>query len=254
MSLIKQVNSSGFPLQIALYHHVEATTSRTGWKVLYEEHAWRNGEASGFIDLVLENKQREWLLNIECKRVLDTSWIFLVEKEASNSRRNAKMWATYKLDGRIRNFGWVDRSMTPESYQSKYCVVAGQDSKSKPMLERIAADVIASTEAIAIEEEASLGSYFDLRIYLNVIVTTAELKICEMDPDEVDLITGKIDELKFINVPYVRFRKQLSHEQPESESDNWHNRIRSLISRKENTVLIVNASNFLNFLQKVEID
>jgi hypothetical protein len=252
MSLIKQVNSSGFPLQIALYHHVEATTLKTGWKVLYEEHAWRSGEASGFIDLVLENKQREWLLNIECKRVLDTSWIFLVEKGASNSRRNVKMWATYKQDGKIRSFGWLDKAMTPESYQSKYCVVAGQDSKSKPMLERIAADVVTSTEAIAIEEE-NWGCYSDIRIYLNVIVTTAELKICEMDPSEINLNTGMIDEPIFYDVPYVRFRKQLSPALPEIESDREHNIIRSLISRKENTVFIVNAPNFINFLQKVDI-
>ena len=78
MSLEKHVNNSGFPLQIGLAHQVKSTTSRHGWKVLYQEHSWKNESEAGFIDLVLEDKHRTWLMNIECKRVLDTSWLFLV--------------------------------------------------------------------------------------------------------------------------------------------------------------------------------
>jgi hypothetical protein len=40
------VDRSGYPLQMAIAHAVEARSSAHGWHVLYDEHAWehQNGE------------------------------------------------------------------------------------------------------------------------------------------------------------------------------------------------------------------
>src|SRR3569832_2512276 len=49
------VNSSGFPLQIAVMNCVDDSYDAHGWRTLYAEHSWRNSnnEETGFIDLVL---------------------------------------------------------------------------------------------------------------------------------------------------------------------------------------------------------
>jgi hypothetical protein len=91
-TLRQHVDSSGFPLQLAIARYVQ--NSGTGWGVLYEEHAWHNGEESGFIDLVLEDQTKTWLMNIECKRVRDSDWIFLRKSGSSPTRRNAKLWVS----------------------------------------------------------------------------------------------------------------------------------------------------------------
>lgn len=254
MSLEQHINNSGFPLQIALSNLVKNTNSQHGWNVLYEEHGWKNNEASGFIDLVLEDRFKTWLMNIECKRVQDTSWIFLVPTGASKSRRKTKLWVTNKSVGDIKCFNWFDIPMDPETYQSEYCVVPGQDSKSRPMLEHVAAEVVSSTEALA-NEEANIipEEYSNLRIYQNVIVTTAELKVCLIDPKLIDLTDGKVQNATFVNVPFVRFRKQLSHPPSDIKMDRWGDAIHSLKNSKENTVFIVQALEFLRFLQESEL-
>ncbi len=49
-----------------------------------------------------------------------------------------------------------------------------------------------------------------LRTYINVIATTAKLEVCKFDPSKIDLETGTIAEAECEEVPYIRFRKQLS--------------------------------------------
>jgi hypothetical protein len=239
---------------MALSHLVKTTSSNHGWKVLYEEHGWKDKETSGFIDLVLEDKYRTWLMNVECKRGQETTWVFLVQRGAKVSKRRTKLWITKKSTEEMKSFSWYDIQMDPETYESSFCVVPGQDSKSRPMLERIAANVVSSTEALAIEEANILSiRHSNLRIYQNVIVTTAELKICEMDPAEVDLTNGRVKNANFIDVPFVRFRKQLSHASFEQQNENGVDEPRSLTNRKENTVFIVRALNFFQFLKECEL-
>jgi hypothetical protein len=77
---ISIANSSGFPLQIAISKIVRESSR---WKVLLEEHPWRldiNGEG-GFIDIVVEDKISHFeTFVIECKRVRQTAWVFLLPK------------------------------------------------------------------------------------------------------------------------------------------------------------------------------
>jgi len=254
MSLEKHVNNSGFPLQLGLAHKIKSTASEHGWKVLYQEHSWKNVSEGGFIDLVLEDRYRTWLMNIECKRVLDTSWIFIVPPGKYSKHRHCKLWISCLSDKNLKCFNWVDIPVDPETYQAQFCVIPGQDKKARPMLERTAAAVVSSTEALAVEEASVLSEkYSNLRIYTNVIVTTANLKVCRVDPNKVDLVDGTLKEFLFEDVPFLRFRKQLSYNAVVNKEDSKEDSIRSLISQKENTVFIVQASEFIKFLKDIEL-
>lgn len=249
--LKKTVNSSGFPLQIALESLIKETHREHRWRVLFSEHSWANfnTDEGGFIDLVLEHVDRSLLLIVECKRVQNTSWVFLQGEADINSRTHAKAWCTQEESGKIQKFGWFDLAVDPATAESRFCVVPGQDAKSRPMLERLASEVVASTEGFAIEDQSfHTGSSGYARYYFNAIVTTADLMVCNFDPGKVAIGNGEIDEAKFTRVPYLRFRKQLStYEMPAA---SWkESTAREIASHKENTVFVINANAFIDFLR-----
>lgn len=247
------VNSSGFPLQVGLQSLIASTYADHRWKVLFSEHSWANfnTDTGGFIDLILEDAGKNLLLVVECKRVLNTSWIFLQAEQDPTKRRHVKVWCTEEDSGNVKKFGWFDKAIDPATVESAYCVVPGQDAKSRPMLERLAADVVQSTEGFAIEDQSyHKGSLGYARYYFSVIATTAELMVCNFDPTGIDIASGEIDQTKFTKVPYLRFRKQLSiHEMPET---SWREAsAQDIARRKEHTVFIVNTNSFIDFLREL---
>ena len=250
--LRKTVNGSGFPLQIAIEAQIKNQKSKHRWRVLFSEHSWvnTNTDSGGFIDLILEHEDHNAILIVECKRVQNTHWIFLQEQVNPKSRRHIKPWITEESGGKLQKFGWFDTAVDPESPESGFCVVPGQDSKSRPMLERLASEVIESTEGFAVEDHYLHKGYLDYaRYYFSAIVTTADLMVCNFDPKSVAIETGEIDEALFTNVPYIRFRKQLSsYKMPEA---SWKELTAHEIARqKENTVFIINASALVDFLSE----
>jgi hypothetical protein len=254
MSLHQHVNNSGFALQLAIANLVKENAC--DWEVLYDEHEWESDSGSGFIDLVIEDENKVWLMNIECKRVRDTQWIFLKDKSKEPVRKHAKLWITTKDSSEnVNHFGWVDIAMSPGTVQSSYCVVPGQDAKARPMLERIAADVVKSTEALALEETKTLSNYYShMRVYQNVIVTTAELYVCETDVGNIDITTGELgDDSQFTLVPYVRFRKQVGAIDTNLKPADEKRGLKEQITSKESTVFIVNSSHFEEFLAACDL-
>lgn len=253
MSLKNHVNNSGFPLQLAVASLIKGTH---GWNVLYEEHNWVQDAESGFIDLVIEDQYKTWLMNIECKRVRDSEWIFLRDTTSIPTRRHAKLWVSSK-DGEesLNHFGWVDVPIDPDTAQSSYCVVPGQDSKARPMLERIAANVVQSTEALALQETKTLSSHYsNLRIYQNVIITTADLYVCDTDVSDIDITTGELgDNSKFIKEPFVRFRKQVGAVDTSLKPATENYELNKIITDKESTIFIVNSAHFGDFLNVCEL-
>jgi len=252
------VNRSGFPLQIRADNLVTDTRSRHGWKVLYSEHGWQNqyDKASGFIDLVLENKDQSSLLVIECKRVLDSDWIFLQPSADNPHRRYCKAWVSYHKGRDARYFDWHEMATDPGSHESAFCVVHGEDNKSRPMLERVAASVVSSTEALAGEElHVKVRESLLLRIYFSVVLTTARLQVCTFDPAGISIADGTLDKSVFTEVPFVRFRKQLTNKPLRQDAVSTHVGTRSeLVRAKDNTVFIVNAERLLEFLLAFETD
>lgn len=250
------VNRSGFPLQIRLEQVIKETRNSHGWRVIFSEHSWVNSSdgGSGFIDLALEDGNHTAVMLIECKRVLDSSWIFLVDDPKEMDRRHVKSWLTRSVDGRTTHFGPHELVLDPSTPQSQYCVVDGQDPKVRPMLERIGSDVVSSVEGFATEETGFLTQETEsLRMYFGVIVTTAKLRVCEIDPKKVSLEDGKIEGASFTKFPYVRFRKQMASHWDASNAGAGDG-YRGIARAKENTVFVVNAEALPQFLKHFEVD
>lgn len=259
MSLQSHVNNSGFPLQIAIAQNVR--DSDLPWRVLYQEHYWKTDAEDGFIDLAIENLTACSLINIECKRVRDSHWTFLLPKEAGMQQTPlSSIWWTETNLGSERafaRFGWHELLVEPLSHESSYCIVPGQDSKSRPLLERVAAQVANSTYGLAVNEAELLSDHYSggIRFYLNAIVTTASLQLCTFDPAEIDIATGDLgDEATFEEVPFIRFRKQLGA-LPKKGLPKISDRrdIERFISDSESTVFVINSRYLTDFLSDFKI-
>lgn len=219
-SLLTIVNASGFPLQLRLEHEI---ASRTGidhkWQVLVREHRWIDplSGTENFIDLILETKHRsiEYRMVIECKKVSGGTWVFLTPKEAPYPRRANLHWTNRQREQEDTS-GWGEFYMTQlDSPEAMFCVVKGHSDKDRPMLERVAGNLLRSVECLA-KEEASLRppDRESEVLYFPVIVTTAEIQTCAFDIDDIDLKSGLLSDGQFDTVSCIRFRKSLSTTTP----------------------------------------
>jgi hypothetical protein len=112
----------------------------------------------------------------------------------------------------------------------------------------VGATLVSSTEALAFEENLTLLTEdFPYRVYLNVIVTTAKLKVCSFDPSDISLKDGTVSKCSFSDVPFVRFQKQLSTRFPESLIFNVGETFQ-IAQAKENTVFVVNSECLVKFV------
>jgi len=249
------VNSSGFPLQIGIKNIVDDSFENHNWRTLFTEHAWRNPNKNetGFIDLVLENQNGIQLLVVECKRVKDTSWIFLIEGETIKNRHHAKSFVFRQSLEDIKRFEWLDITLDPSTPESQFCVIPGTGNNKRSLIERTASELISSTEAFAYENKSlTLKDRETLKIYFNVIVTTAKLQVCLFKPDSISIENGTISDPYFKEVPYLRFRKQLNpiYKIPKIYSSFGSQEV---ARAKENTVFVVNSMHLIEFLKEFEI-
>ena len=83
-----------------------------------------------------------------------------------------------------------------------------------------------------------------------VIVTTAQIKVCQFNPDNISIEEGYLSDASFDTVPFIRFRKSLSTNLPSNKRpDNLvvaHN-------LNDRTILIVNAMGLTEFLREWEL-
>ena len=257
-SSIDVVNQSGFPLQLAAANEVREIDTEQSWRVAYSEHAWsnENDNRSGFIDLVVKNKNDTCILVIECKRVQNTSWVFLCNSKNQMRRLNCKAWITKHGENGVLTFGWHDVQFEPSTPECEFCTVRGESpNKNRPMLESLASEVVSATEAFAFERSNRTKTEPDIiTVHVNVILTTAKLEICQFDVNQVSLANGKVgDDAEVTEVPFVRFRKQLSVA-PRVTIPSGGFQETQLANAKENTVLVVNSKSFGAFLSKFAID
>jgi len=125
------------------------------------------------------------------------------------------------------------------------------------MLERLAAQVTASTYGMAAYEKELLSDHYSggIRFYVNAIITTASLQLCTYDPKQIDIGTGDLgDEATFEEVPFIRFRKQLGAP-PQKEVPMISDR-RSLdrfVSESESSVFVINSQHLDEFLSDFTI-
>jgi hypothetical protein len=252
--LLEWVNQSGFPFQTAIEALIRGTSTKWHWTVTHIEEAWKNGsdEREGFIDLIIENEPRTVALIIEAKRTLDASWIFLVPDPKQLRRRHLKAWLTWS--GKPPYFGWHDVTLSPDTPESKFCIVRGQDEKTASMLEKVGSQLISATEAFAWGDRPNVDcKQKELRIYCSVIVTTATLQVCQYHPHEIALDVGKIQDAVFSEVPVVRFRKQLSTRATPAPTTASVGAL-AATKTKEHAVFVVNALHLMTFLEAFDID
>jgi hypothetical protein len=254
-TLTKLVNQSGFPLQLAIEQMVAGRSKELGWNVLYREHGWSGRDGSrGFIDLVLVDQHDTSILVLECKRVQDSEWLFLDGNEKKSTSRRVRLWITNTPDNGNEHFGYFDALCLPESPESGFCVVPGQAPKDRPMLERVAAELVSATEALAAEESPILSRRgLSLRMYAKVIVTTARLVMSRFDPRLVDLAVGEAADVEHVEIPWVRFSKQLSWE-PAIQLANAEQSFAAIAAAKEKSVFVVNAGHLPEFLARWDVD
>jgi hypothetical protein len=250
-SLTDVINASGFLFQLKIEQEIKTSRplSNLGeWQLLAKEHKWLDplDGKEGFIDLVLEAGSCR--LVIESKRVTDASWIFLVPIEEKETKRGQLLW-TESIDN---TFDWHDFNFNPPSLESTFCVLRGQGEKDTPLLERLSSLLLRSTESLANEElKITFNQERKIRLYLPVIVTNAILYAGRFDITDVSIDTGKLLEADFQEVPFIRFRKNLSST-IKSESPFTRN-LNEINRHNERTVLIINAKGLTTILKNLDI-
>lgn len=254
--VLRIANDSGFPLQIAVHQAVAAATNAHGWSVQYAEHAWRNpaDDQSGFIDLVLRDQHDFARAVVECKRVRNATWLFFNSDGTANSRRHCKAWVTHYREGHFNAFGWHEVPIDPQTPEAHFCAVRGQTTNDKnTILERVAGELISSTEALALEERDYRREHQEsMRMYFNVVVTTASLKFAAFDVAHLALHDGTLQDATIQDVPFVRMRKQFSMRPANLTPEDWL-RHDDPDYRRQNTVFVVQASHLNDFLQQFDI-
>ena len=245
-------NDSGFPLQIALQQSVKTGTNMHQWNVHRAEHAWNNPAdgKSGFIDLVVSRKDICVSLVIECKRVKESTWVFMNSNGKSDDQQKAfRSWVSCYRNRTFTAFDWFDVNPNISMPEAHFCAIRGQGTNDKnTLLERVAADLVSSTEALALEERDYRRENFDsVSMYFNVLVTTAELVVTEFDPSDIALKDGTINEAKFRDVSYLQVRKQFSVRPIRLTAQDWEISNQPC-NHRENTVIVVRADYFEKFL------
>jgi len=255
---LSSVNRSGYPLQIAIAHAVKARSRVHGWRVLYEEHSWRNPREEGFIDLVLEHVNLQVVLLIECKRLQNKQWTLLSPEGHAKPHRHARGLRTERVKGQVAlGFPrWSDEPADPATPEAMFCVMP-KDARD-PTVERVGAELVSAAEALEIEERDYLNRRGgdSRRIYFAAIVTTADLSVCSFDPSSISLADGMIPcNAPLSPVHAVRITKQLSTQpvggvpvaQFGQEAD-------ALVKAKERTVFVINAAHLDEFLRDFDVD
>lgn len=246
-------DSSGFPLQIGAMHAINQSSE---WRVVVEEHPWRSDETGleGFIDIVAMKRYPGFgAMVIECKRVRQSAWVFLMPKTPPSLRSHATVWDSRRGDGKWMNFGWATCQADPSTYESLYCAIPGQEQGRRNLLERTVADLVQSVEALARQEMELIehsGTPNFSRVYVPVLVTTARLFAASFDPATVTLQDGALPkDASFVEVPFIRFRKALSVLSQPPAGD-----LKELNKATERTIFVVHAESVTPFLNQFELN
>lgn len=228
---------------------MRAAPGRLQWRVVGREHPWQSEGSSGFADIVLTCGNL--FVVVECKRTRDASWMFPMPDDKQMSRSHAKVaWVDTKPH-RQALAGWGNIQVYPNSPESDFCAVRGQGESDRPMLERVATQVVAAADGLCEDlvtlHERSARS----KVVIPAIVTNAELLVAQFDPAAVDLTGAEVTDAKFTSVPHVRFRKALGKAAPDLECEPEE--LRDLTESSVRSVFVVRASAFVDWIGALNI-
>jgi hypothetical protein len=245
--LVKLVNASGFLFQLKVEQLISETSEDHGKSILAREHKWVDSSDGneGFIDLITSAGTNGKII-IECKRVRDADWVFLVPYDAKETKNTRVPWSR-RISDAHQGVAWDDFGFKPESLEAEFCVIRGQGEKQTPMLERLSGILVASVESLANEElnyERSIG-HAGLRFYFPVIVTTATLQVCRFQAADIDLKSGDLKQAEFETVPFIRFTKSLHSNLASSRPPS---NLPDAARENRRTVFVVNVEGLVEFL------
>jgi hypothetical protein len=249
--LTQAVEKSGFPFQLAVLRELRHLGEKHSWPVVATEVPV--GEK--FADIVL---QRPGLLGvIEAKRVEGEKWYFLVPAGASSNvsrcriewhnPRAAKLplMAAISINNPATRVFCSECNMVEGSYESSVAVLP--KGKSAHSLEQLSDDLLSTTH--------ELGDMFALKYdkkhptyLIPVVVTNADLLVCEYDPGSLDINLGRLGEADFRLVDFVRFRKTLVSRASNDYEWDQQMTLEDWTSDRERTVFVVSPSGLDHFL------
>jgi hypothetical protein len=245
--LANLVNSSGFLFQWAVEEYVRQTSPEHHWEVVAREFPWAtvDGGRSGFVDFIADRFGLHAVF--ECKRSKDGEWVFLVPEDAEPNLEFRTLWS-YITDGGVNELGWGDLHVAPKMLRSELCVVRGASDNDKPMLERIASDLVRSAESVARSQGDTLRRKPNTAAaFIPVIVTNTKLYACRVNPREVDLAVGTLPAAAtFEPVMAIKFQKATATDvnQPNTKHRTLHDQWLS----KERSVVVVNVAHLKDWL------
>lgn len=244
----KLLNASGFAFQLAIEAAIRVNRGPLHWRIVGREHPWNSGSSTGFADIVLTCGNL--FLVVECKRTREAVWMFLMPDDQQISRSHAKVaWVDTKPH-RKALAGWGDIQIYPSSPESDFCAVRGQGENDRPMLERIAAQVVSAADGLCADLVTLHERSARTKVVVPVIVTNADLVIAQFDPSTVDLSVAEVTNAEFTSVPHVRFRKTLHR--ATLDLDYEPEELRDLTESSVRTVFVVRASALTDWLCELE--
>jgi hypothetical protein len=235
--------------QLRVEHEVRQSRSEHGWNVVDREHPWINADSGeqGFIDLILEKELMS--LVVECKRVRDGQWVFPIPTGRRGDRTDATCLAAQVAPlGKPESY-WPNYEVEPASPGAEFCAIRGSGEDQPAMLERMAWRLLDSMDAVARERlklEERAGERWPIpRLWFPLVVTTAELVVCEASLSEISLDEGMLTGGGFTEVASVRFHKSLATTTPKGSSARD---LAASARERERTVFIVRATELKGFL------
>ncbi len=257
-SPLKQINSSGFPFQMRVEQEIKDSYQTHKWFSIGLEQHWKNVDwgTEGFIDIVLEKPNSYPLTDymvIECKRISGGKWIFLKLKSQENKINDSIF--SYCQSNDKPQLKWNKKNFKPDSFVSSFCAVPGQNNKDTPMLERVSEKLLDSLESLATKQRGILTSsaepfHFKSR-FIPVIITNAELVVCEFESSDIDLLDGvlKNKNRNFKPVSFLRFQKSFT---TRYTTENIPMNLKEANKEDERTIWIVHAPSISDFLKQWE--
>lgn len=243
-----QLNRSGFPFQIAVANSIEATSSSHGWRVHATEYPW----AEGYVDIVAIRGGLVML--IECKRVLDETWLFPVTNRRSKDTAmcrlewwNSAVAKPLAIPGRQWSQMFCnDFSCFPTSPESQFCIMSKK--KAARTLEPIASQLVAAAHSIG---NAQRKHEADFEVFIPVVVTNAEIRSIEFSAGDDVLQAGEVPNGQAEDHGFVRFRKSLV-KRPSNMYTTGDERLRSVAEDRERTVFIASPSSLIEHLAEID--
>lgn len=250
--LAKLVNRSGFLFQLAAEEFVRRGALAHGWDVVAREYPWSTADhgRSGFIDFIAEKDLLRCVF--ECKRTQGGEWIFLVPEESVGQTLHLRtLWSAVGKTGQS-GWGWDDLGFNPASLCAEFCIVRGASDEDRPMLERIAGDLVRASESLATEELGMVQREPGVWGYVPVLLTNATLYACRVDPSKVNLQKGTLpDSATFEEVPFIRFRKSLPTQM--EHAPETYESIRKGLFKKERSAFVVGVPHLDDFLGNLRL-